>query len=881
VKASELLSGKGDLSHKLRTEKDLIRHIGTREDGASNYSLLLGAGASVTSGIRSAEQLINLWLVELYERFARCESHDIEEIKTFFEKNHTSWYNPIHPYSSLFEKKYDLPSQRRRFVEQEVDGKLPSIGHAYLTSLVDQNYFNTIFTTNFDDLLSESFYQFSNRRPIVCAHDSSIHSVSVTSKRPKIIKLHGDYLFDDIKSTVRETESLEQNTKDKLVEFCKDYGLIVIGYSGTDRSVMDVLDFLCKQENYVKNGIYWCMREDDHISLHLRNLLWKDKVYPVLMEGFDEFMAKAFHMLANRKLDIESNIKHSKLQKTVKSILLDECKLSLRSSIISAELIEIKNSRDRHDVSDLLKNRNKGDDSSGLSMADTRNLLEIDSFIEKENFDDAYAACEEYLSSTQGSGARLTYMQTMVRICSEREDMSNAIRWADRLISEDPFRPTFHLMKAACLEKSQSQYEYLKEIKAKFQYSYAVLNALARYGCNYHKSMRKSRLEFSEVLSYLEESLRLNPSLENSAWWQKYRLLSNRDEWNGGVDEVESASQKKSDLILKAQEMNPTHPQTLRIKSNYLSEKESIDQLAEHMKEMMGMRESSSIDKRRAVDLLIADTSHKCAAKPSDDLDRVLSRFYEDFYGVATDRTPVEILVGKCRYLISRKKNLVKAKECLELALDREDCYDEIERIVDLAKAFPDLDLTKLNKHKKTIKRHIPRESFMQVESEIKTLVGEFIEAIKYLEQAFMYGLPLPDYLTSKSYLLLKNGDYAAVVDLCDKFKDEVDLTKHETVMINLNFSYKMLGSSKFDKIFIQNLSAKSKCNGVKACSFSILGQDQRAVNLYRDAVEEDYLQYFRWKAWPALSASIKEKVDAVDSTQHVDQVKIGTPAHH
>ena len=116
-----------------------------------------------------------------------------------------------------------------------MDVKLPSIGYAYLVDLVNKGHLSTFFTTNFDDLLQEAFYQFSGKRPIMCAHDSSVQSISITSTRPKIIKLHGDYLFDDIKSTLRETESLEQNIKEKLIQFCKEFGLIVIGYSGSDR----------------------------------------------------------------------------------------------------------------------------------------------------------------------------------------------------------------------------------------------------------------------------------------------------------------------------------------------------------------------------------------------------------------------------------------------------------------------------------------------------------------------------------------------------------------------------------------------------------------------------------------------------------------------
>lgn len=128
--------------------------------------------------------------------------------KEHLKNSQADWYDPSKEYSSLFERKYNLQRQRRIFVEKEVSDATPSLGYAYLTSLVNQTYFNTIFTTNFDDLINEAFYFYSDQRPIVCAHDSSIDSITVTSKRPKVIKLHGDYLFDDIKATTRETESL-------------------------------------------------------------------------------------------------------------------------------------------------------------------------------------------------------------------------------------------------------------------------------------------------------------------------------------------------------------------------------------------------------------------------------------------------------------------------------------------------------------------------------------------------------------------------------------------------------------------------------------------------------------------------------------------------
>ncbi|ODT64733.1 MAG: hypothetical protein ABS69_19895 [Nitrosomonadales bacterium SCN 54-20] len=280
------------LKGKRKSISDLARFVRTQTDHNPNYTLLLGAGCSITSDINSATDLTREWRNELCETIT-----DIEKQRAYLKQEHSDWYDPAREYASLFEKKYDLQRQRRMFVEKEVSGKTPSLGYAYLTALVNQNYFNTIFTTNFDDLINEAFYLYSDQRPIVCAHDSSINSITVTSKRPKVIKLHGDYLFDDLKATTRETESLEQNMKRKFSEFSKDYGLIVIGYSGGDRSIMDTLTSLLKSDEYFKSGIYWCIRKDSEVSEELRKLLWKEKVYFVEIEGFDELFAELYHTI--------------------------------------------------------------------------------------------------------------------------------------------------------------------------------------------------------------------------------------------------------------------------------------------------------------------------------------------------------------------------------------------------------------------------------------------------------------------------------------------------------------------------------------------------------------------------------------------------------
>ena len=224
------------------------------------------------------------------------------------EHNYNSWLDSQHwykhedEYSILFEMIYDQPAQRRVYIEECVKDGHPGWGYVYLTNLLKERYFDVAFTTNFDDLLNEACYLYSDGlRPIVAAHDSAIQGIRVSSTRPKIVKLHGDFLYDNIKNTLAELETLETNTKRKLAQFAQEYGLVVLGYGGRDRSVMDTLELLLRDDENYKQGVYWCIRPGAEKSERLESLLRRDRVYLVEVSGFDEFTAE-LHSAARLKL---------------------------------------------------------------------------------------------------------------------------------------------------------------------------------------------------------------------------------------------------------------------------------------------------------------------------------------------------------------------------------------------------------------------------------------------------------------------------------------------------------------------------------------------------------------------------------------------------
>ena len=276
-----------------KTAEHLMHLIVTRNGETPNFSLLLGSGASYTSGVKTAYEMIEEWRRLLFQQSKTNEkqSKSDEEYGNWLSSQ--SWFEHEDEYAILFETICDEPAQRRIYIEECVKKAHPGWGYVYLSHLLKDRFFDGVFTTNFDDLINEACYLYSEGlRPIVAAHDSAIQGIRITAERPKIIKLHGDFLYDNIKNTLAELETLESNTKNKLRQFAQEYGLIVLGYSGRDRSVMDTLELLLRDEEKYKQGVYWCIQRGASKSARLQALLRRDRVYLVEIDGFDQFMAE-------------------------------------------------------------------------------------------------------------------------------------------------------------------------------------------------------------------------------------------------------------------------------------------------------------------------------------------------------------------------------------------------------------------------------------------------------------------------------------------------------------------------------------------------------------------------------------------------------------
>lgn len=272
------------------TVQDVVRAL---RDCKGHYSFLIGAGTSKPAGIPTGGDLIWEWKQERY-----IEEHDdVDGADDVVEEEIERWANSYeddhadqNSYGFWFEEVHTTPGQRRHLIREKVENKDPTFGNIVLASLMADQYVPLTLTPNFDDLVYDALYRFLEEKPLVINHDAVAAEFSLTKERPMIIKLHGDYLFQNLQNLEEETDKLQSNMERAFSLALNEYGLVVVGYGGDDTSIMD--EVLLDDIEIPEYGIYWCARDRNELSDKAARLLDKENTYFVEISGSEALFTK-------------------------------------------------------------------------------------------------------------------------------------------------------------------------------------------------------------------------------------------------------------------------------------------------------------------------------------------------------------------------------------------------------------------------------------------------------------------------------------------------------------------------------------------------------------------------------------------------------------
>ena len=285
---------------------DFARRFSLR---AKNLMWLLGAGASASAGIPTAWDMVWEFKQRLFVSQRRVSPQAVADLSSPMVRaqlqahidgsEHMPAFGAPDEYAVLFEAVYPAEADRRAYLDAKLAGAKPSFGHLALAALMRAQLMRLVWTTNFDPLVADA-----------CAKvfDGTGHLATVALDAPDLaaqlfceerwpieVKLHGDFRSRRLKNTSDELRHQDVRLRQMLVDSGQRFGLIVVGYSGRDDSIMDTLDEALGRPGAFPTGLFWLHRGEEPPLPRVGQLLqraagMKVEAALVSVENFDEIL---------------------------------------------------------------------------------------------------------------------------------------------------------------------------------------------------------------------------------------------------------------------------------------------------------------------------------------------------------------------------------------------------------------------------------------------------------------------------------------------------------------------------------------------------------------------------------------------------------------
>ncbi len=275
---------------------------------APNVMWLLGAGASAASGVPTACDMIwdfkrRLYCAEQRVSLRACEDLSSPNVRAKIQhyldgRGDCPSLDSDEEYSHYFSTVFPDESDRRRYIDQMIAKATPSYGFLALAILMKLGHVRAVWTTNFDRNVEDAAATVlkTTSKLVVSALDTPdlTREALNEGRTPVLGKLHGDFQSRRLKNTSEELQAQDAQLRRQLVDACKRYGLIVAGYSGRDRSVMDALHESIDAGTGYPSGLFWFSRNEP--SDAARSLIEKARsagvqAHIIEVQTFDELVA--------------------------------------------------------------------------------------------------------------------------------------------------------------------------------------------------------------------------------------------------------------------------------------------------------------------------------------------------------------------------------------------------------------------------------------------------------------------------------------------------------------------------------------------------------------------------------------------------------------
>ena len=274
---------------------------------APNMIWFLGAGASAASGVPTASDMIwdfkrRLYCAEQRVSLRACEDITNPTVRAKIQRYLDSRgdcpaFGSDEEYSHYFSLVFPDEADRRRYIDQMITKATPCYGFLALAVLMKLAKVRVVWTTNFERNVEDAAAAVlkTTGKLIVSTLDSPnlMREALQEGRGPVFGETPRRLSVATPEEHLEELQAQDAQLRRKLVEACKQHGLIVTGYSGR-RSVMAALEEAIDGGRGYPSGLFWFSRNEPfhHVSALIdKARLAGVEAYIVKAETFDELLA--------------------------------------------------------------------------------------------------------------------------------------------------------------------------------------------------------------------------------------------------------------------------------------------------------------------------------------------------------------------------------------------------------------------------------------------------------------------------------------------------------------------------------------------------------------------------------------------------------------
>lgn len=270
-------------------------------DGKKKYVLFCGAGVSKDAGVPTGWDVLleTLKKIRIQEEGKKVD-YTQKQMENYYEKKFKGC-----EYSEIVKSLCPRMEEQREFLKDLFKNKTFGNAHRLIAEWIKNNLIRFVITTNFDSMIEYALDEAGFRgKYTVISDDEQVENSKpwVHEECCRIYKIHGTIEQGRIRNTDKDVAGLDKNMEKACLEILENHGVVVLGYAGNDKGIMDILS----KRKFKGYTLYWTTHNNP-VNENVKKLLNRQEGIVLKTNSASEFLQEVLSRVEIARSEVEQS----------------------------------------------------------------------------------------------------------------------------------------------------------------------------------------------------------------------------------------------------------------------------------------------------------------------------------------------------------------------------------------------------------------------------------------------------------------------------------------------------------------------------------------------------------------------------------------------